>query len=297
MGLISITASEGGWCDAGRLAGRLAMLPRGGTVTIMIHGYRFAPGIRGHDPHGHILSQHPDRGCWKAISWPRHLHLHRADGGLGIGFGWNARGSLGAVAARAFDIGQILADLIAQIRAQRPDLRINLIAHSLGARVALAALHRLRAGDVARLVLLSGAEYRSHARAAMVSPAGRGARVLNVASRENALFDLIFRILVPAPMLTDWALSAGIADLAGWSDLFIDRPHSRTALQRLGIRLRPHQGAICHWSSYLRPGLFRLYRAVFDPDAPDILDRLDHALAQESRKTAQKRAGWGLTLL
>ena len=297
MGLISITATARGWCDAGELTAALSAIPQGGTVTIMIHGYRFAPGISGHDPHGHILSQTPDPGCWKAISWPRHLHLHRAEGGLGIGFGWNARGSLGAVAARAFDMGHILADLIAQIRTRRPDLAINLIAHSLGARVALAALHGLRAGDVARLVLLSGAEYSSRARAAMASPAGRSARVLNVASGENALFDLIFRLCVPAPRVTDWALSAGIADVAGWSDLFIDRAASRAALQRLGIRMRAPQGKICHWSSYLRPGLFRLYRAVFDPNTPDILDRLDHALAQETRKSAEKRPRWGLSPL
>ena len=297
MGLISITASENGWRDEGGLTAALVALPKGGTVTIMVHGYRFAPGVSGHDPHGHILSHTPDPGCWKAISWPRHLHLHRDKTGLGIGFGWNARGALGRVATRAFAMGRVLADLIAHIRSHRPDLAVNLIAHSLGVRVALSALHDLRAGDVARLVLLSGAEYRSRARAAMASPAGRSARVLNVASGENALFDLIFRLFVPAPRVTDWALSAGIADVAGWSDLFIDRAASRAALQRLGIRIRAPQGKICHWSSYLRPGLFRLYRAVFDPNTPDILDRLDHALAQETRKSAEKRPRWGLSPL
>ena len=62
MGLISITATARGWCDAGELTAALSALPQGGTVTIMIHGYRFAPGISGHDPHGHILSQTPRSG-------------------------------------------------------------------------------------------------------------------------------------------------------------------------------------------------------------------------------------------
>lgn len=281
MGLIAITATQSGWCDAGGLTPALDALPKGAAVTIMIHGYRFAPGAQGHDPHAHILSQTPDPGCWKAISWPRHLHLHRAGAGLGIGFGWPARGRLGQVAARAFAIGAVLADLIAQIRDHRPDLSVNMIAHSLGARVALAALQGLRAGDVARLVLLSGAEYRSHARAAMASPAGGCARVLNVTSGENALFDMIFRLCVPAPTLWDRALAAGITDQARWSDLSIDRADTRAALQGLGIRIGVPQGRVCHWSTYLCPGLFRLYRAVFDPHSPDILDRLDHALAQQ----------------
>lgn len=289
MGLISITASDSGWHDAGALTAALDALPMHGSITIMIHGYRFAPGISGHDPHGHILSHTPDPGCWKAISWPRHLHLNRAGAGLGIGFGWPARGSLRRVAARAFVIGAVLADLITRIRSHRPDVAVNVMAHSLGARVALAALHRLRAGDVSHLLLLSGAEYRSQARAAMRSPAGRSARVLNVASDANALFDLIFRLAVPAPQVRDWALSGGMTDLAGWSDLFIDRSSSRAALRRLGIRLPAPSAPICHWSSYLRPGLFALYRAVLDPKRADFLDQLDRVLCQEMRKSGKKR--------
>ena len=294
MGLISVTASRTGWRDEGALAGALAALPKGSAVTIMLHGFRFAPGVQGHDPHHHILSHSPDPTCWKAISWPRHLHLHRPMAGLGIGFGWPARGRLGTVAARAFEIGGVLADLIGTIRQARPDLQVNLIAHSLGARVALAALARLAAGDVARIVLLSGAEYRSHARAAMASPAGRHAQVLNVASGQNMVFDLLFRLCVPAPRLTDWALSGGMKDLAGWTDLFIDQAATRAALGRMGLRTAPPQGAICHWSTYLRPGLFGLYRAVLAPGAPDILDRLNAALALEARRSDKKRPRFGL---
>ena len=63
---------------------------------MMIHGFRFAPGARAQDdPHQHILSFTPFEGCWKAISWPRHLGFGRCpQEGLAIAFGWRALGTI-----------------------------------------------------------------------------------------------------------------------------------------------------------------------------------------------------------
>jgi pimeloyl-ACP methyl ester carboxylesterase len=282
MALVSVSMEKAGWRADTDLSAALEALPANAAVTVMVHGFRFSPAVAAHDPHRHILSLAPPRGCWKAASWPRHLHLDRPGAGLGIGFGWHARGRLDRVAARAFEAGDGLAGLIGTVGRHRPDLQVNVIAHSLGARVALAALAGLPAGRVDRVILLSGAEYRDLARAAMDSPAGRAVQVLNVSSGENAPFDALFRLCVPAPRLTDWPLSAGLRGLPGWTDLRVDCPQSLAVLRHQGFPTRAPATRVCHWSTYLRPGLFRLYRAVCAPGPADLLPRLSAALPRSS---------------
>ena len=84
--------------------------------------------------------------------------------------------------------GAVLARIARIVAAQRPGLRVNVIAHSLGARVALSALPRLRAGAISRLILLSGAEYRGRASAGAGQPGGpHGAGAERDQPREPAL--------------------------------------------------------------------------------------------------------------
>ncbi|KPQ13777.1 MAG: alpha/beta hydrolase fold, partial [Rhodobacteraceae bacterium HLUCCO18] len=200
MALLSVNTEENpdGHAPAGdrTLAAALDTLAPGGSVTVMIHGYRFCPHHPRTDPHRHILSLNPRTDCWKAVSWPRHLHLDRPGAGLGIGFGWPATGPLPRVARRAHRAGQQLARMIDAIQAARPDAQVNLVAHSLGARVALTALETAPRDVVRRMILISGAEYRARAERALRSPAAMRLRVLNVTSGENAAFDLMFRLAV-----------------------------------------------------------------------------------------------------
>ncbi len=261
-------------------------LPHGARVTIMVHGYRFCPFSETGNPHRHILSLSPDQTCWKAISWPRHLHLNRPNGGLGLAFGWPAKGRLAEVAARGFEAGDALADAIQIMRQTRPDLILQIIAHSLGARVALAALERLGPHDIHQIILLSGAEYRSIAERVV---AGKSTGVLNVTSGENTLFDALFRGLVPAPRWRDWPLAAGLPQTARWVDLSIDRGADLAALNQLGFATRPPVTRICHWSGYLRPGLFKLYRGLFDPAQDGLFDDLARSLPARPVAAAKTR--------
>ncbi len=249
--------------DRDALAAALRRLPPGAPVVVMIHGYRFAPAAPFNNcPHGHIFALDPPRNDAKAISWPRHLGL---DGqrGLAIGFGWHARGSLPgalhlarAIGRRLADLGQIVADL-------DPARQIDVIAHSLGARVALAALNHARAGLFRRLILLAAAETRRPALDALASPAGRQVEVLNITSRENDLFDFLFELFASCGVDTAVGLGLGKAQ-ANWLDLQIDQPRTLTVLKGLGHCLPQAAGRICHWSPYLRPGTFPLYRAFLD---------------------------------
>ena len=268
MSLLAINADgttpalAGGGPVAAALARHLAQLPDGAPVVVLIHGYSFSPRVARHDPHRHILSLAPDAGCWKAVSWPRHLGFgRRADRGLAIAFGWEARGTLWRAGAEALRAGRALARLVAEVRRLRPGAPVDIVAHSLGARVALSALPRLNPGDVGRIVLMAGAEFSCRAATAIDSPAGRAAEVLNVTSRENDLFDLCVEVVLGAGR--GRTLGHGLArPRPNWLDLQIDDAASLAALRRLGFRIAPPAVAVCHWSSYLRPGLFTFYRAL-----------------------------------
>ncbi|OYU40733.1 MAG: hypothetical protein CFE33_01165 [Pseudorhodobacter sp. PARRP1] len=276
--------------DGAVLAQALAALPKGAPVVVMIHGYRFAPGAGGGNcPHGHIFSMQPPVQDWTAISWPRHLGL---SGGraLAIGFGWPARGRFRGACARARAAGRALAQLAALVRSLDPGRAVDVVGHSLGARVALTALPYAEAGDFRRMILLAGAEVRRPAQRAMQSAAGRCVQVVNVTTRENDLFDFLFEWLGAAGL--DTAIGQGMREApANWLDLQLDQAASLAALARLGHALPEPPARISHWSPYLRPGALGLYRAILDGSLP--LERLRTALPERrDPRWSRLLAGW-----
>lgn len=247
-----------------------------GPVILMLHGYKFQPGHPVHCPHGHILAEQDSNPCPKAVSWPVRLGFATgaADEGLGIAFGWAARGRLRDVYGRAPAAGHALAQVVRTLRAAAPERPIHAIGHSMGARVILQAMPHLARGDLERVVLLAAAEYRSVAQAMLATPAGQGSTVINVTTRENALFDFLFERIVPAPFHGDRALGAGLGTRLGSgagpdpspSDrhltLPIDDPALLDALARRGMAVAPPQAAVCHWSAYRRDGIMKLYATL-----------------------------------
>lgn len=252
--------------DRGALVTALAALPDRAPVVVLIHGYRFEPGLSGQCPHHHIFAPVPRIFDGKEISWPRHLGL---DGtrGLAIALGWPARGSLWRAHATASQVGAALAEFAELFRLLAPGRVLNIFAHSLGTRVALTALEQARPGAFGRLILLAGAETRSMARRALSSPGGQGVEVVNVTTRENDLFDAAFEWLLHFGR--QWSIGQGLGDsVPNWRDLWIDQDPSRDALARRGFPLPPPSGRVSHWSSYLRAGVFPLYRAVLTGRLP-----------------------------
>ncbi|NDV01946.1 alpha/beta hydrolase [Pseudoroseicyclus tamaricis] len=261
------------------IAGALRGLHPGAPIVVMIHGYRFSPADASHDPHRHILSPAPSLGGWKAVSWPRHLRL-QGEAGLAVAFGWEARGTLFAAHARAEAAGAALAELVGRLRVAAPDRPIHLLGHSLGARVALAALARARPGDITRVLLLSAAAFRGEARRVLETPAGRRAEIVNVISGQNLLFDTLLRLALPHHGVT---LGGGLgARSPGWVPGWVDVPMRR--LPDLGYRLAPPTARICHWSSYLRPGVWRFYREVLLTPEATPLAVMQARLAPERRR-------------
>lgn len=242
------------------LAPALAALPPGAPVTIMLHGYRYSPRHGRGDPHAEIFSPAPRFGNARIVSWPKRLGYSRGINGLAIGFGWHASGSIWQAHAEAGRAGVALARLVAQARSLGAG-PVGIVAHSLGARVALQAMQHLSPGDLGRVILLSAAEFRERAEAALATPCGRAAEILNVTSRENDLFDFLFERLIGGPMRTlGPAIGEGLS-APNVVTLQIDGGHHREGLRTLGFPTAPSTRMVCHWSGYLRPGLFPLYRA------------------------------------
>lgn len=253
--------------DRHALAQRLARLAPSAPVVAMVHGYRFSPGAGQHCPFGHIFALNPDtllrgRHDKTLVSWPRHLGLGGA-AGLAIAFGWPARGWIGHVNARAMAAGAGLAALAAAIAEIDPARQLDVIGHSLGARAALAALPHARPGHLRRLILLAGAETRGPALRALRSAAGQAAQIINVTTRENDLFDFLYEWGVAAGRDTAIGQGLGCA-LPNWINLQLDGPHNLQALVQLGYPLPTPPARVCHWSPYIRPGIFTLYRAILD---------------------------------
>jgi pimeloyl-ACP methyl ester carboxylesterase len=182
-------------------------------------------------------------------------------------------------AARAADRAAAdLAQLVLLLRRAAPDRPVDLIGHSLGARVILGALPQLPAGAVGRMILMAGAEFVERAVDALSTPAGRSAEVVNIVSRENDVFDWLFETAL-APLGGYRALGGGLGHLPNAVDVQIDGRAARRGLARLGYRLAEPRLRVCHWSVYLRPGVFPLYRGLLHRRAHLSLDRLRDAMA------------------
>lgn len=236
-------------------------LPAGAPIIVMVHGYRFSPSRPRHDPFAHILAAERTRPGRHAMSWPRHLGFGRGNPaeGLGLCYGWEARGTFWRAHGEALRAGDALAEVVAGLRATHPGRPVHAVAHSLGARVVLRALSRLPARTLGRVLLLSPAEHRGVARRAMLSEAGRTAQVISVRSTENRVFDAGLQLLVPWP---EPVVGLGLGGLPNWLDLDPCDPGVQEEAARHGCPIAPRRWRICHHSSYARPGMMRLYRTL-----------------------------------
>ncbi|KMW56520.1 hypothetical protein AIOL_001474 [Candidatus Rhodobacter oscarellae] len=267
------------------IARNLAQVPPRAPIIVLIHGYKFSPATSLSDPHRHIFALRPRRGCWKALSWPKHLGFGKGhqNEGLCIALGWEARGSIWRAWRNAQQAGDVLARVIQCVRDHRP-CPVHIVAHSLGARVALAAIPALPAGSIGRAVLMAPAEFQSTAAAMLGTPAGQTAEFINITSRENDLFDTLVEWLLPAPSQGDRCLGAGLWLNAGnWLDIQMDCRRTRSEMSELGYRTPAPTALVCHWWAYLRPGLLRFYGDLIrDPERLN-LAMLKHALPSRTR--------------
>ncbi|MGD9864479.1 MAG: alpha/beta hydrolase [Pseudodonghicola sp.] len=253
-----------------------------GPAVVMIHGFKYLPGHRIHCPHRHILALQPEALPWRSPSWPRQLGFGAGlrDEGVAVAFGWQARGALWTAQRRAVEAGRALAQVIATLHDQAPERPVHVIAHSLGTELALEALHHLPRGAVGRIISLTGASYRSRAQAALDTEAGCTAEFINVTSRENDPFDFLFERLIAPPQPGDRAIGHGL-EAPNAITLQLDCPGTLAHLDRLGAAIALPERRICHWSSYMRPGVLQFYKDLLRRPESLPLGLIRHGLPQE----------------
>jgi hypothetical protein len=239
----------------------------------MVHGYKFSPSLPQFDPHRHILSLDPDRASRKAVSWPTALGATPDGAGaaepLCLAIGWEARRSPWQAYRMAAAAGAPLAALVNALHAIRPDLRIGALAHSMGARVVLSTLAQAQAGALSRAVLMAPAEMGRVAARFLDTPGGRAADILCVTTRENAVFEQLLGWTVGPHRVFDRAIGHRSRGLhPRLTHLRLHDPDACAVLAAMGYPLAPAMARVCHWSVYLRDGLFPLYRAVLTGRLP-----------------------------
>ncbi|WP_187431152.1 hypothetical protein ROLI_008490 [Roseobacter fucihabitans] len=245
-----------------------------GPIVIMLHGYKYTPEDAAHCPHRKLFNA-------AANGWPRALGFlsDQVDEGLCIAFAWSARGPLWRAHRRAAKLGAVLAGLIASLRALAPHRPLHLIAHSLGAEIALSALVHLPGASIDRMLLLTGASFIGKAQDMLATPAGMTTEVFNITSRENDLFDLAFEHLVAARDLNDRAIGQGV-QAPNALNLQLDCDTTLNALALLGLPVARAQRRVSHWSVYQRPGVMALYAAILRGDGALTQSRLAHLLPE-----------------
>lgn len=267
-------AAAGGDLEAG-LGRSLRDAGPDAPVVVLVHGYRFTPDRHGSDPHRSLFAFRPRRLDRKTRSWPEGLGFANDAGGTGlcVGFAWPARAAhlpsllacgrtgFAEVYDRAGALGPRLAELVALLQRLAPGRPIDLVAHSLGARVALAALPHL-AVPPGRMILLGAAELEP--RVLEFLGRARGApEIYNVTARANDLYDWIFECFVPRRGWGERAVGGGLkAAPATWIDLQLDRAEVTEWVNAQGIALPAPAARLCHWSFYTREGAFALYQAI-----------------------------------
>ncbi|WP_300056312.1 alpha/beta hydrolase [uncultured Roseobacter sp.] len=277
MPLLRINATDSGLLlhhDRSDALPRVARATDNGNAPtiVMIHGYKYSPGDPLHCPHAKLFGP-------AGADWPRALGYGGPlpSEGLGVAFGWSARGPLHRIHRRASGLGPSLARLLRRLKTAAPRRPVHVIAHSLGSEIALSALPHLPCRTIDRMLLLTGASFTGHAEAMLASPAGRTADVFNIVSRENDLFDLAFETLVRPVCPGDRAIGQGIR-AANVTNLQLDCDQTLAALARYDVRIAAAERRICHWSSYKRPGVMALYAQMLRRPESLPLDALRRAL-------------------
>lgn len=285
MPVLGLNVSDADFLPAGpggglqhRLAAAAGDRPETDPIVLLIHGYRYSPFRGPSNPHDslYVLHREDRERPKRQLSWPAALGFQNTaqDPGLCLPIGWDARGKFAEAFEQAEAVGHKVAALIALLHARYPERPIKVMAHSLGGRVALAALRALPCAMVRQVILLAPADFDTHARAVLETPAGQRAEILQISPPENWLFDTLLEQALRRHPETGAALGRHPPKADNWVSLSLDGDAELQNLAALGHAVAPRRMRVCHWSAYLREGAMDLYSALLTDRGPSALREL-----------------------
>jgi pimeloyl-ACP methyl ester carboxylesterase len=277
-------------------ADSLATVRADGPIVFMVNGYEFDPRAplganddeetRSDNPHAIIfhfkqrdLALEQARHC---TGWPRRLGFQPGagdPGGLAVAFGWwsqNRHGSHFEAYQEGLNAAKALLLAMEAVAAARPDLPINVFAHSLGSHVALRCLAEVVEQDnviadrLRRVVLIGGSEFSGVAFSIYNALKEKGLfdrlGIYNVADAKDEVTQEISELATFGPdgakhMICHHGLKPTGGDplgngQPGWIDLDLARPELRNwARETFGVVLRAAlPGDRNHWVYFTDPG-------------------------------------------
>ncbi len=202
---------------------------RGNVPVVLVHGFGYNPWqASDNNPHYH------ESGLGKTSTfgmWRRDLIPERAAIGFGwysVPFGW--RGLWGSVSNGRWNRYRYAWDLawqagrILSVMLRNLDGPVDILCHSLGSRVTLAALAQESSLPVRNIVLMNGAEFASSAR--IEAMANSHIRFINLVVKADEVLAKLGTHFAPGSYEE---LPIGLNGLSGdapknWTDIALDNP-------------------------------------------------------------------------
>ena len=242
-------------------------LPSARHIIIMVNGFDYDPTETSEDnPHltlfkewnGHISAiQEEHWDCFGFGWYSAELEPGSWVGGL-LRLHWNPYRWGWELAGKA---GGILAKMIAARLAADDGAEICIVAHSMGARVALSALTQLPRSAVKRVLLLNGSEYSQTAKVVSLYT---NSDVLNVVVKADDVLSKLGSIFAPEEFIENVVGQSGLCDPPHtWLDICLDNT---------GVKEKTRAGGyldLCgdnpdsigdHWYSYTHEPNWFLFR-------------------------------------
>ena len=236
----------------------------------MINGFDFDPMEEGDD--------NPHRTLFRI--WSERIHERTGDQWKCFDFGWYSAelepGSWTGSLIRghwnpyrwgwelAGTAGGVLAKTIEEAT-ESSEREICMIAHSMGARVALKALCQLPRSSVKRVLLLNGSEYSQTAKAIADYT---DADVLNIVVRADDVLDKLGSVFAPEAFIRNVVGQSGLIDPPGnWLDFFLDKKSFQESAAAHGLKELRGDNPVRmadHWYSYTHEPDWNLFGKFID---------------------------------
>ena len=251
-----------------RRSGFSVPLPRADKIIVMVNGFDFDPTEESEDnPHqtlfrdwsGRLSDDGGDEGwqCFGFGWYSAELEPQSWLGGLIRGhwnpyrWGWELSEKAGGILAQAIDS-----------RVQdNPEGEVCIIAHSMGARVALCALGQLECGRVSRALLLNGSEYSQTAKRVACYTA---CTVLNVVVESDDVLDKPGSVFAPEAFIDAVVGQKGLCEPPeNWLDFRLDDEDVRSRAAKAeyeDLQGDNPERIADHWYSYTHEPNWDLFK-------------------------------------